>query len=128
MKKQTAAYTTEAIKTSIKKTLPLKLKEYRNKAGLTTYEVGQILKKNQSTVALWETGRTMPDIPTLLQLCNIYKIADPGVFLENEIPANTKDITRAERELIKLWREAKPYLKMAIKTLLKECSKTSEVS
>lgn len=118
-----AGCTTETIKNKVKKTLPKRLKEYRQKAGLTTYELGQMLNKNQSTIALWETGRTIPDIPTLLQLCSIYKIADSSVFLENETPIEIKDITRAERELITLWRNSNDYVKAAIKTLLKECNK-----
>jgi len=122
MENKNAGYTTEAIRESLVKILPQKLKEYRNKAGLTMYDVGKILEKNQSTVAFWETGRTIPDIPTLLQLCNLYKIPDASVFLENVSQSDFKDITRAERELIKLWRCSKPHIRAAVKTLLKECN------
>lgn len=123
MKKEEAGYATEAIKQKVKKTLPLKLKEHRKKAGLTTYEVGAMLDKNQSTVALWETGRTIPDVPTLLKLCDIYKIADSSFFLENEPPEDLKEISKSERELIKLWRNCPDTVKAAIKTLLKNINK-----
>ena len=126
MENQKVGYTTEAIKKKVKETLPLKLKEYRKKAGLTTYEVGAMLDKNQSTIALWETGRTIPDVPTLLTLCDIYKIADSSFFLEQEPPKNSREISKSERELIKLWRQSPDTVKAAIKTLLKNINKEED--
>lgn len=123
MENQKVRYATETIKQKVKETLPQKLKDYRKKAGLTTYEVGELLNKNQSTIALWETGRTIPDVPTLLQLCNIYKIADSSFFLENEFADDLKEISKSEKELIKLWRKSPTTVRAAIKTLLKECNK-----
>lgn len=118
------------IKYRIKEILPRKLKEYRNKAGYTTYDIGSLLNKNQSTVAQWETGRTLPDIPTLLQLCQLYKISNAAVFLDLtdavEPELNSKDISRSERELIDLWRKSKPHVRASIKTLLKECNSNNE--
>ena len=119
MEKEKNGYASNLIKEKVKKTIPLKLKEYRKKAGLTTYEIGAMLGKNQSTIALWETGRTIPDVPTLLTLCDIYKVGDSSFFLEHQPPADSKEISKSERELIKLWRQSPDTVKAAIKTILK---------
>jgi len=123
MENQKTVCVPEAIKRQVKETLPKRLKEFRKKAGLTTYDVGKMLEKNQSTVALWETGRTTPDVTTLLQLCNIYKIADSSFFLEYAPPCDLKEISKSERELVKLWRKSPDTVKAAIKTLLKNINK-----
>ena len=119
--------TAERIKNTIKEILPKKLKEYRNKTGYTTYDIGRMLNKSQSTVAQWETGKTIPDIPTLLQLCQIYKIPNACVFLEVsdiiEPEENSIEISRSERELITLWRKSKQNVRNSVKTLLQECNK-----
>ena len=63
-------YTTD----TISKVLPERLKYFRNKARLTTYDIGEKLNKTPSTVTLWENGKAQPSVETLLKLCNIYKI------------------------------------------------------
>lgn len=118
--------TAEKIRNTLKEVLPKKLKEYRNKSGYTTYDIGRIINKSQSTVAQWETGKTIPDIPTLLQLCQIYKIYNAGVFLELsdviEPDENSTEINRSERELITLWRKSKQNVRSSVKILLTECN------
>ena len=49
----------------------MKLKEYRKKKGLTTYEVGKALGVSPSAVTNWETGLRRPDIDTLIRLSEI---------------------------------------------------------
>lgn len=46
-----------------------KIKEIRLKKGLTQLELAESIKKNQSDIARWEKGHTIP------KLCNIHKIA-----------------------------------------------------
>ena len=117
-------YTTDIIS----KVLPERLKFFRNKAHLTTYDVGNILNKTPSAVTLWETGKAQPDVETILKICNIYKISDVNELVGNIEPIDFKNLNRTEQELIKLWRKSNTYVRAAIKTLLKECSKTTEVS
>ena len=109
-------YTTD----TISKLLPERLKFFRNKARLTTYDVGEKLNKTPSTVTLWETGKAQPDVKTILKICNIYKISDVNELIGNTEKVEIKNLNRTEQELIQLWRNSKPHVRAAIKTLLKE--------
>lgn len=111
-------YTTD----TISKVLPERLKYFRNKARLTTYDIGEKLNKTPSTVTLWENGKAQPSVETLLKLCNIYKISDINELIGEADSIETKKLNRTEQELIKQWRQAKPHVRAAIKTLLKECN------
>lgn len=110
----------------IAKTLPEKLKYFRTKANLTTQEVGNYLNKTASTVTMWEKGKAIPNIETMLRICNLYKISDINELVENDIELNNDSfecthLNRTEQNLIKLWRSAKPHIRAAITTILKEC-------
>ena len=119
MKNQKGIYTVKAIE----EILPEKLKTFRKLAGLTTAQVGTLLNKTPSAVTLWETGKALPDVNTLLKLCDIYKIADLNEFLEINPPIEIKTLLKSEQELIKLWRGANSSIKTAVKTILKQCQK-----
>ncbi len=110
----------------IAKTLPEKLKYFRTKANLTTQEVGNYLNKTASTVTMWEKGKAIPSIETMLRICNLYKISDINELVENDIVLSNDNfectrLNRTEQNLIKLWRSAKPHIRAAITTILKEC-------
>ncbi len=117
MKKQENIYTPQ----TIEKILPEKLKTFRKKQGLTTAQVGLILNKTPSAITLWETGKALPDVNTLLKLCNIYKVADLNEFLDTTVSPDTKTLAKSEQELIKLYRKAPSAVKSAIKIILKQC-------
>ncbi len=119
MKNQNGIYTAKAIE----KILPEKLKAFRKLSGLTTAQVGEMLNKTPSAVTLWETGKALPDVNTLLKLCSIYKIADLNEFLDTYTAPDIKTLAKSEQEIIKLWRNASPSLKSAVKTILKQCNK-----
>lgn len=119
MKKEENIYTPEAIE----KVLPEKLKAFRKTQGLTTAQVGSILNKTPSAITLWETGKALPDVNTLLKLCSIYKVADLNEFLDSTTSPDTTSLAKSEQELIKLYRKAPTSVKTAIKTILKQCSK-----
>lgn len=112
-------YTPEAVE----KTLPEKLKTFRKQVNLTTSEVGKILNKTPSAITLWETGKALPDVNTLLKLCNIYKVSDLNEFLDPHTAPETKTLARSEQELLKLYRLAPQKIKTAIKTILEEFKK-----
>ncbi len=119
MNNKNGIYTAQAIE----KILPEKLKTFRKLAGLTTAQVGVMLNKTPSAITLWETGKALPDVNTLLKLCDIYKIADLNAFLDTNTAPDIKTLAKSEQELIKLWRNANSSLKSAIKTILKQCAK-----
>ncbi len=119
MKNDNQIYTAQAIE----KILPEKLKSFRKKQGLTTTQVGELLHKTPSAITLWETGKALPDVNTLLKLCNIYKVADLNEFLDTNIPPDALSLAKSEQELIQLWRSSPTNLKIAVKTILKQCAR-----
>ena len=53
------------------------LKQSRIAAGYTQKEIGRITGKAPQTVASWESGKSQPDISTLIIICYRYGITDP---------------------------------------------------
>lgn len=77
----------------IKDELPEKLRELRRRKGLTSIEVGEILKKSDRTISAWECGRSQPDLDTLQELFDLYE-EDPGILFKTE---NKLTLTRDEK-------------------------------
>lgn len=50
------------------------LKVLRNKQQLTQFELSKKLKLDRATYASYETGRTCPSIPTLINLADIFNV------------------------------------------------------
>lgn len=50
------------------------LKYYRHEAGYTQQQIANQLKIERSTYTYYETGKTKPDINTLIKLAKIYDI------------------------------------------------------
>lgn len=57
----------------MKSVMSERLKEKREKAGLTQQEVADKLKITQPTYAGYETGRRQPDIETLSKIADIFE-------------------------------------------------------
>lgn len=81
------------------------LKEYREKAGLTVREAGELLGKSNQTVSAWEQGRGQPDADMFIKLCEVYNVESVSVFFGEELPAGS-DFTLEEIELVEEWRAA----------------------
>ena len=48
------------------------IKDKRESKKLTQEEVGKLLDVNRSTVAMWETGKSLPRADKLLKLAEIF--------------------------------------------------------
>lgn len=107
----------------ITKILPEKLKEFRLKNGFTIKQIGQMLNKTTAAVSLWENGRALPDVKTLLSLCKIYNIQDFNEFLEIKPQPELKMLTKSEQQYIKLWRSTPVKIQNAIITIMQEFNK-----
>ncbi len=59
-----------------------KIKELREKAGITQMQLAEILKVSQSTIAMWETGYTMPRAGTLPKLAQVLGCSIDDLFEE----------------------------------------------
>lgn len=56
------------------KAMSLFLKELRKERGLTQEQAAEALFVSPKTVSRWETGATIPDLETLLQLAEFYQV------------------------------------------------------
>lgn len=65
-----------------------KIKELRNKNKLTQQELGDKLYVSDKTISSWESGRTLPDINTLIDISNVFNISVSN-FISN---TNDKNI------------------------------------
>ena len=98
------------------------LRFYREKAGLTTQEAGELCGKSKQTISAWEAGRGQPDADMLLKICSIYKIESISVFFED----NPGGLKKDEIELLYAWRNASEAAKEAAMLTLKSNKKVVE--
>lgn len=83
-----------------------KIKEYRNKAGMTQADLASRLHVTYQAVSRWENGDVEPSIDTLREICNIFN-CDINELLEMPTkPQEPKVIT--EEKIV--YKEPKPVL------------------
>ena len=87
---------------SVRIILAENLKEYRQKAGLTIYEVGEKIGKSGKTVSAWETGRGQPDAEMIVKLYYLYGMSSISEFYgisDKGIPTDETELLNAYRKL-----------------------------
>lgn len=52
-----------------------KLKDFREKAGLTQEQVAEAVMVSRQTISNWENGKSLPDIISVIKLSSLYKIS-----------------------------------------------------
>lgn len=55
--------------------LPQQLKANRERLGLTQEDVAQRIFVSRQTMSSWETGKTYPDVQSLLLLSNLFGVS-----------------------------------------------------
>lgn len=87
----------------IREQLAMRLKYFRDKSGMTIYEVGEKIGKSGKTVSAWENGRGQPDADMLLTLCDLYNIDSIGDLYgeSSSVPAS---LTNSEKMLLDTFR------------------------
>ena len=70
------------------------LKFYRHECGLTQQQVADRLKIERSTYTYYETGKTKPDINTLIKIAKVYGINYQKLLegVEEELEASIAEI------------------------------------
>ncbi len=70
------------------------LKFYRHECGLTQQQVADRLKIERSTYTYYETGKTKPDINTLIKIAKVYNISYTKLLegIEDELENAVADI------------------------------------
>ena len=110
--------TTPYNKDAIAKTMPERLRFFRHKNNMSIYQVAERLNKSAATISLWENGKALPDIDTLLKICNMYGITDINELISYYIPPTLKSLTKTELKLITMYRTSSKRVKHAILVLL----------
>ena len=67
-----------------------KMRFYRNTRNLTLEKMGLIINKTKATVSKYEKGEIIPDIKTVLEICNALNISVSQLFPEKQFASNTK--------------------------------------
>lgn len=88
----------------IRKQLAGKLRFFRQRAGLTTNEVGEKIGKSYKTVSGWEHGRGQPDADMLFLLCEIYGIENISEFYTSDAEQGVTPVSQDEEELLTIYR------------------------
>jgi transcriptional regulator with XRE-family HTH domain len=117
-----------------------KLHELREKCGYTQQQLAKVLNIDRSTYAYYETGKTSPDIPSLIVLANVFSISledllgqeqqtplnlnDSGILhnmvgnkTEKSVAQNDShiyDLSKDEKQVICFYRAAKPEVRKGI--------------
>ena len=74
------------------------IKESRTAAGLTQLQVGDALKRPQTTIAAWEAGRSQPDANTLFDLFRVLgrSVDEAFGFQKNTPPLSGRALKMAQ--------------------------------
>lgn len=73
----------------LKKQLGANIVAYRKRSGLTQAKLAEQLNYSDKAISKWERGESMPDVPTLVQLAELFEtsvdtlLADPDALPEN---------------------------------------------
>ena len=95
-----------------------KIVELRKQKGLSQEELAERLGVSRQAVSRWELGQTLPDIPNLLQLCELFGVSADYLVRDEEQEAvkndqNAKTIARLTREREKTRYQARRYYYIA---------------
>ncbi len=124
------------------------LKYYRHECGLTQQQVADRLKIERSTYTYYETGKTKPDISTLIKIAKVFNISYTALLqgIEDELEAAVADIhsgspdddeglkyrthatTKYEVELLFLVRNMTPKQRREVVNLAKKLLADSEAA
>ena len=80
-----------------------KIVELRKQKGLSQEELAEQLGVSRQAVSRWELGQTLPDIPNLLQLCELFGVSADYLVRDEEQVAAKSD--QSAKTIVKLTRE-----------------------
>nr|UVY66451.1 MAG: Putative transcription regulator [Bacteriophage sp.]UWG22343.1 MAG: Putative transcription regulator [Bacteriophage sp.]UWG77015.1 MAG: Putative transcription regulator [Bacteriophage sp.] len=81
------------------------------KKGLSQLAFAKILGISQQTIGSWETGRTSPDLETLIKIASFFNVSTDyllgvtDVPTKNNVQSNLIKLSDEELQLIKKYRE-----------------------
>jgi len=95
-----------------------KIVELRKSKGLSQEELAEQLGVSRQAVSRWELGQTLPDIPNLLQLCELFGVSADYLVRDEEQASvksdqSAKTIARLTREREKIRYRARRFYYIA---------------
>lgn len=78
--------------------LSQKLKEYRNKNGLTQQDLAERLFVSRSAVAKWEQGKGIPNKDTLKSLCQMFECTKDELLNEDEAVEIIENVEKSSKK------------------------------
>lgn len=95
----------------------LKLREYRERSGLTQKQFAREIKKAVGTIQSWEAGDSYPNAEAICLMCDFFG-TDPNDFLgwydEHPEDRPSASVTRDEAALIDNYRASPPEVRSTI--------------
>lgn len=80
------------------KTLGMKISDYRKARGMTQEELAEKMNVSSQAVSKWENDLSIPDLPTLIALADLFQITlDELVRQELQLP-ETRYLPKAQRK------------------------------
>lgn len=61
-----------------------KIRELRNRAGLTQKELAEKLHKSESAIRMWELGKSEPDLQSINELAEIFNVSVDYIIGDDE--------------------------------------------
>ncbi len=105
----------------LKQNLGANIVAYRKREGLTQMGLAEKLNYSDKAVSKWERGESAPDLPTLVQLAELFGVTVNDLLVDpNALPENSGPVQRAmERAVEKtLKRKADKRIILALSSLL----------
>lgn len=56
-------------------TLGEKIRQLRKERKLSQTQLAEILSTSQDTVSLWEIGKSVPDVNTIISMCRYFEVS-----------------------------------------------------
>ena len=96
-----------------------KLKNLRKSKGLTQVQFAQIFQISSGTIAMWETGKRMPDTETLKRIAKYFDVS-LDYLLDAPADETPEEIIILNRNSKKLSQEQQKTLIDVVRGMLKE--------
>ncbi|MBE6981122.1 MAG: helix-turn-helix domain-containing protein [Ruminococcaceae bacterium] len=105
----------------LKQNLGANIVAYRKREGLTQMGLAEKLNYSDKAVSKWERGESAPDLPTLVQLAELFGVTVNDLLVDpNALPANSGPVQRVMEKAVEktLKRKADKRIILALSSLL----------
>lgn len=81
-----------------------KLRQLRNQHDLTQQELADTLHLSRKTISGWETGRSYPDINSLIQISELFHVPTDDLLKDNHMLKHYAEQTKLNKKDVKIER------------------------